>query len=311
MFKPLLLLTFALLAACATGSADYKDHTAPRAAPIAALKSERPLIALALGSGGARGFAHVGVIKALEEAGIVPDIVTGSSSGAVVAALYAAGHNGRALEELALSVEKDALLDFTLFGKGWVLGEALQEFVNDAVGGRPLERLARPFAVMVTRARDGAQVVFNRGDTGLAVRASASVPNLFIPPVIRGEEYVDGGLTTPVPVRTARAMGGDVVIAVDVSWFAQARASGAYRATDDTSRFRSERYLRLDEELKGADVVIIPRTTRTRMLDFEPKLEHIAAGEEAARVAIPRILELIARVRDEKRPGSISAVAAP
>lgn len=311
MFKPLLLLTTALLAACATGSADYNGHTAPRAAPIAALKSERPLIALALGSGGARGFAHVGVIKALEEAGIVADIVTGSSSGAVVAALYAAGHTGRALEELALSVEKDALLDFTLFGNGWVLGEALQEFVNEAVGGRPLERLARPFAVMVTRARDGAQIVFNRGDTGLAVRASASVPNLFIPPVIRGEEYVDGGLTTPVPVRTARAMGGDVVIAVDVSWFAQVRASGAYRATDDTSRFRSERYLRLDEELKGADVVIIPRTIRTRMLDFEPKLEHIAAGEEAARAAIPRILELIARVRNEKRPGSISAVTAP
>jgi NTE family protein len=311
MLKALLLPTIALLAACATGSADHADHMAPRAAPIAALESERPLIALALGGGGTRGFAHVGVIKALEEAGIVADIVTGSSSGAVVAALYAAGHDGRALEELALSIEKDALLDFALFGKGWVLGEALQDFVNDAVGGQPLERLARPFAVMVTRARDGAQVAFNRGDTGLAVRASASVPNLFIPPVIRGEEYVDGGLTTPVPVRTARAMGGDVVIAVDVSWFAQTRASGAYRANDDTSRLRSERYLRLDEELKGADVVIVPRTARTRMLDFGPRLEHIAAGEEAARAAIPRILELIARVRDGKRPGSISTVTVP
>jgi len=311
MLKPLLLLTAALLAACATGSADYSGQAAPRAAPISALKAERPLIALALGSGGARGFAHVGVIKALEEAGIVVDIITGSSSGAVVAALYAAGHDGPALEKLALTLEKDALLDFTLFGKGWVLGEALQEFVNEAVGGRPLERLARPFAVTVTRARDGAQIVFNRGDTGLAVRASASVPNLFIPPVIRGEAYVDGGLTTPVPVRIARAMGGDVVIAVDVSWFAQARASGTYAASDDTSRLRSERYARLDEELKGADVVIIPRTARTRMLDFEPKLEHIAAGEAAARVAVPRILEAIARVKERKRPGSVSTVAAP
>src|SRR5688572_12379045 len=203
VLKPLLLLASALLVSCATGSADYSDQKAPRAAPIVALKSDRPLIALALGSGGSRGFAHVGVIKALEQAGIVADIVTGSSSGAVVAALYAAGHSAKTLEELAISVERDALVDVTLFGKGWVLGEALQQFVNQAVGGRPLEGLARPFAVTATRARDGAPVVFNRGDTGLAVRASASVPNVFISPVIRGEEYVDGGLTTPVPVRTA------------------------------------------------------------------------------------------------------------
>jgi NTE family protein len=192
-----------------------------------------------------------------------------------------------------------------------VLGEALQDFVNEAVGGRPLEGLARPFAVLATRARDGAQVVFNRGDTGLAVRASASVPNLFIPPVIRGEEYIDGGLTTPVPVRTARAMGGDIVIAVDVSWFAQARASGAYQGIDDTSRLRSERYLRLDAELQGADVVIVPRTARTRMLDFEPKLEHIAAGEEAGRAAIPRIRELLARVSEEKSGDAVSRIVGP
>ena len=311
MVRPSLLLITALLAACATGSADHNGRMAPQAAPVAVLTSERPLVALALGGGGARGFAHVGVIKALDEAGIVADIVTGSSSGAVVAALYAAGHDGRALEQLALSIEKETLLDFTLFGKGWVLGEALQEFVNEAVGGRPLERLARPFAVAATRARDGARIVFNRGDTGLAVRASSSVPNLFIPPVIRGEEYVDGGLTTPVPVSTARAMGADVVIAVDVSWFAQARAKGTHRATDDGARFRSERYLRLDEELNGADVVIVPATARTRMLDFERKLEHIAAGEEAARAAVPRIQELIARARAVKRPGALSAGAAP
>lgn len=311
MLRPLLLLITALLAACATGSADYSDQRAPRAAPIVALKSDRPLIALALGSGGSRGFAHVGVIKVLEEAGITADIVTGSSSGAVVAALYAAGHSAKSLEELAVSVERDALVDVTLFGKGWVLGEALQQFVNEAVRSRPLEGLVRPFAVMVTRARDGAPVVFNRGDTGLAVRASSSVPNVFIPPVIRGEEYVDGGLTTPVPVRTARAMGADVVIAVDVSWFAQARASGAYAAIEDASRFRGERYLRLDEELKHADVVIVPRTTRTRMLDFDLKLEHIAAGEAAARAAVPRIRELVARVRTGKRPAAVSAVATP
>ena len=312
MRKWIVLLSIAVLAACASRPVDYNGATAPRSAPIVALKSERPLVALALGSGGTRGFAHVGVIKALEEAGIMVDIVAGCSSGAIVAALYAAGHDARALAELAAGIDRDALVDFTLFGKGWVQGEALQDFVNQAVGGRPMEQLARPFAVAVTRARDGAQIVFNRGDTGVAVRASASVPNLFVPPMIRGEEYIDGGLTTPIPVRAARAMGGDIVIAVDVSWSAQARAAGAYTPSEDTSRFRNERLGRLEDELRAADVVIVPRTARTRMLDFEGKLKHIAAGEEAARAAIPRIRELLAEVENEKpNRRSLSRIVAP
>jgi NTE family protein len=301
------LTLVAMLAACASRPVDYNGASAPRAAPIVPLSAGRPLVALALGSGGARGFAHVGVIKALEEAGIVADIVAGSSSGAVVAALYAAGHDARSLEELAIGVDKGTLLDFRLFGNGWVQGEALQDFVNEAVGSRPIEALARPFAVAATRARDGAQVIFNRGDTGIAVRASASVPRLFIPPVIRGEEYIDGGLTTPIPVHTVRAMGADVVIAVDVSWSAVARANGTYAASVDTTRSRPTRGQRLEEELAGADVVIVPRTERTRMLDFDRKLEHIAAGEEAGRAAVPRIRELIARTGLEKPPHPPSA----
>lgn len=148
----------------------------PGEAAIVPLQSERLLVALALGSGGARGIAHVGVIKALEDAGIEPDIVTGSSSGAIVAALYAGGRRARELEEIALAPGKSGLVDFAWFGRGWV-------------------------------------------------RASASVPKLFVSHPINGEEYADGGLTSPVPVKLARAMGADVMIAVDVSWFAQARRS--------------------------------------------------------------------------------------
>lgn len=295
--KLIILLSLAGLAACASTPVDYNAEMAPRAAVIVPLKSERPLVAVALGSGGARGFAHVGVIKALEAAGVVPDIVAGSSSGAIVAALYAGGHNAAALEATALNIEKENLVDFTLFGNGWVRGEALQEFINRELGNRPIEKLAKPFAVVVTRAQDGSTVVFNRGDVGLAVRASASVPNLFIPPVIRGEEYIDGGLTSPVPVAAARAMGADIVIAVDVSWFAQARNNGGEEM--DAVRRRS-RYQLLERELAQADVVITPRTVRSRMLDFDHKLENIAAGEEAARQAVPKLRELIAKVTAEK-----------
>jgi len=295
-----LLIPFAagVVAACAPLPLDYNGAGAPREAAILPLRSERPLVALALGSGGARGFAHIGVIKALEEAGIVPDIVTGSSSGAVVAALYASGRPARELEDIALRLERGDLVDYALFGNGWVKGEALQEFVNRMVNGLPIERLARPFAVIATEARSGRMVVFNRGDTGVAVRASASVPRIFVPPVINGEEYVDGGLSAPVPVKVARAMGADVVIAVDVSWFAQARI----RSPDEMARYgRNERYARYGDELDLADVVIVPRTAPTRMLDFDQKESNIAAGEAAGREAVPQLREALARAAASKQ----------
>lgn len=294
----IVLLVFGALASCVATPVNHEGERAPRAVGIVPLQSGRPLVALALGSGGARGFAHVGVIKALEEAGIVPDIIAGASSGAVVAALYASGYRAGELKEIALGIDQDTLVDFTLFGGGRVRGEALQEFVNRTVGNRPIERLARPFAVVATRARDGQMTVFNRGDTGLAVRASASVPNLFIAPLINGEEYIDGGLSSPVPVEVARAMGADIVIAVDVSWFAQARNSGGQ--PEEFAR-RRPRYQLLEQQLARADVVITPHTVRTRMLDFDNKLQNIAAGEEAAREILPQVRELIARITADKR----------
>jgi NTE family protein len=295
---PLLVCT--LVSCSSTRSADEADR-APRAAPVVPVVSDRLLIGLALGGGGARGFAHVGVIRALEEAGIVPDIVAGASSGAIVAALYASGYGARELESIAVELEEGTLLDFTLFGRGWVRGVALEEFVNRAVNHRPIEKLTRPFAVAVTRARDRAMTVFNRGDTGLAVRASASVPNLFIPPVIDGEEYLDGGLTSPVPVSIARAMGADVVIAVDVSWFAHARQNG-----NPVPTARSVRSLLLEGELQSADIVITPRTAPARMLDFNAKLQNIAAGYEAANVAVPSLRERLEAARLRKEISRVS-----
>jgi NTE family protein len=299
----LVLVTTVLGAACALTPDSYRGASAPRAGTIVPLTSARPVIGLALGGGGARGFAHIGVIKALEDAGIVPDIVTGASSGAVIAALYAGGYDGRRLAEIARDLNRSDLVDFVLIGRGWVRGEALQDFVNRMVGDRPIERLARPFAVVATAATSRRMTVFNRGNTGLAVRASASVPDLFIPPVIDGEEFIDGGITSPVPVKVARAMGADVVIAVDVSWFAQTRGTDP----DGLARYgRSRRYGLLNDELAAADVVVSPRTVPTRMLDFDQKEANIAAGEEAARAVLPDLKAALARAAAGK-----SAAAAP
>ncbi len=270
-----LLLAF-LLAGCTTAPHEYANLAPPRAATIEPVRAAQPVVALVLGAGGSRGFAHIGVIKALEAAGIHVDLVVGSSSGSVVAALYAGGNDAPALEAMALGLVDSDLIDFTLFGPGRVQGDALQDYVNKALANRSIEALSRPFAVVATERTSNTMTVFNRGNTGLAVRASSSIPNVFWPVLIEGREYVDGGLTSRVPVAVAQRMGADVIIAVDVSW-------------------------RGSSEVDAADVAIRPATPRTRSLDFSAKVEAIAAGVTAASEAIPAIRARIAAVAVSKR----------
>ena len=186
----------------------------PVATPVA---KARPVIGLVLGGGAAKGFAHIGVIKALEAQGIKPDLVIGTSAGSLIGALYAAGKSGFELQALAIPLNEFQVSDWVLPDRGMIKGEALARFVNTAVGNRPLEKLPRKFGVVATDLASGEPIVFRSGDTGTAVRASSSVPGVFQPVSIRGHEYVDGGLSSPVPVRFAREMGATFVIAVDIS----------------------------------------------------------------------------------------------
>jgi len=274
--KTLLIpLTALLLAGCATAPVNHTAADAPYAAPLQRISKAQPVIGLVLGAGGSRGFAHVGVLKAFEEAGIEADVIVGVSSGAVVAALHAGGMRAAELETTALAIEDNDLLDFTLFGPGIIEGDRLQAYINDTLRNRPIEALQKPFVAVAAEKETSRMTVFNRGNTGLAVRASASVPRLFWPVVIRGTEYVDGGVASRVPASVARAMGADIVIAVDVSWRGSADA-------------------------QQADVVIRPQTIRTRITDFSQKIANLAAGEEAAREVVPQVRELLARVAEEK-----------
>jgi NTE family protein len=268
-------LTALLLAGCATTPFNYTAADAPYAAPLQRMSKTQPVVGLVLGAGGSRGFAHVGVLKALEQAGIEVDVIVGVSSGAVVAALHAGGMRAAELEANALAIEDNDLLDFTLFGPGVIEGGRLQAYINDMLHNRPIEALQKPFAVIAAERETSRMMIFNRGNTGLAVRASASVPKLFWPVLIRGTEYVDGGVANRVPASVARQMGADIVIAVDVSW-------------------------RSSAEAQQADVVIRPQTIRTRITDFSQKVANLAAGEEAAREVVPQLRELLARVALEK-----------
>ncbi len=283
------ILLAALLAACATPAPPPPPAKPP--APVVAPKP--PLkIALALGGGAARGFAHIGVIKALEAQGIVPDIVVGTSAGSVVGALYASGLNGFELQKLALAMEEDMLADWTLPDRGVLKGEALQAFINDRVKGRTLQKLAKPMGVVATDLHSGEKVLFRSGDTGIAVRASG----VFQPVAISGRDYVDGGLTSPVPAQSARAMGADFVIAVDISNVSRReKLSGTLDILLQTFAIMGHSISR--HELEDADVVIRPTTAAVSSTDFQDRHLAILEGEKAAAAVMAELKAKLARAR--------------
>ena len=253
-----------------------------------------PRIALALGGGAARGFAHIGVIKALEAQGIRPDIITGTSAGSVVGALYAAGLSGFALQQIALDMNEGAFTDWTLPDRGVLRGEALQDFVNKAVNGRTLEHLGKPIGVIATDLGSGQTVVFRNGNTGMAVRASSTVPGVFQPVTINGREYVDGGLTSPVPVQAALNMGADFVIAVDIG------NKPNWGSTDSTLKVFLQTFTIMGnvisrQEMQKADIVIRPQTPQVKATDFEGRHVAILEGEKAAAEVMPELKAKLAR----------------
>ena len=255
-----------------------------------------PRIGLALGGGAARGFAHIGVIQVLEENGIKPDLVVGTSAGSVVAALYASGRNGKQLATLADGMNEATLTDWTFPLRGAIRGDALARYVRKATGGKLIEQMALPLGIVATALNDGSSILFRRGDTGQAVRASSAVPAVFQPVKISGREYVDGGLVAPVPVLHARQMGADFVIAVDISEPPDGKNTGdAMRMLLQTFSIMGRSINHF--ELREADVVLRPRLHGVSSADFAARKRSIAAGREIALALLPDLkAKLAARV---------------
>jgi NTE family protein len=275
-----------VLAACASPNVPVPPAVPPLA-PVPVVKPA-PRIGLALGGGAARGFAHVGVIQVLEEAGIRPDLVVGTSAGSVVAAIYASGRSGAQLQQIAESMEEASLTDWTLplFGRGLLRGDAIARYVNAQVGGRPIESMGMKLGIVATDLHTGEGILFRRGDTGIAVRASSAVPSLFQPVRIAGHEYVDGGLVAPVPVRYARQMGAELVIAVDISNAPQNNApDGVLQVLLQTFTIMGKSINAL--ELRNADVVVQPGLIGVGSADFSARRRSIEAGRAAMLAALP------------------------
>lgn len=287
----LLALGALLLAGC-RGSAPVVPSAPLAVTPVVVAPPKKIRIGLALGGGAARGFAHIGVIKALEAQGIQADIVVGTSAGSVVGALYAAGNNGFALQRVAMDMDESTISDWAipLFGKvsGVLKGDALQNYVNKAVHNLPIEKLKIPFGAVATDLNSGQPILFQRGNTGQAVRASSSVPSVFQPVKIGNRSYVDGGLVAPVPVRFAREMGADFIIAVNISTQTDAQATlSSLEVLMQTFSIMGQRLNHY--ELKDADIVITPSLGTMGGGDFNSRNLAILAGEQAAAAVMPQL----------------------
>ncbi|MDI1260123.1 MAG: patatin-like phospholipase family protein [Aquabacterium sp.] len=284
-----------LLTACSSSPRPTEPLPGVPPPAVSALKPvpRPPRIGLALGGGAARGFAHIGVLQVLHEQGIKPDLVVGTSAGSVVAAIYAAGKTPTDLESMAMTLDESTMTDWVFPGRSVMKGEALAKFVRAFTGGRQIEQMALPLGIVATDLNSGQPILFRRGDPGTAVRASSSVPAVFTPVRIAGREYVDGGLVSPIPVKYARQMGADLVIAVDISAIPEGQPTkGAVDILLQTFNIMGHSISQY--ELQDADVVMRPRLAGIGSGDFGNRRLSILAGREAALSVLQALKEKIA-----------------
>ncbi|TAG25814.1 MAG: patatin-like phospholipase family protein [Burkholderiales bacterium] len=278
------------LSACSIAPVKSADPPATASTTDPVAPKRLPRIGLALGGGAARGFAHVGVIAALEEAGIKVDLVVGTSAGSLVGAIYASGKNAAQLQEIAMKMEEAEITDWTLpfFSRGILRGEALSQYVNRQVNNKLMESMSLPLGIVATDLKSGQGVLFQRGDTGQAVRASSSVPSVFNPVKIGDREYVDGGLVAPVPVRFAKQMGAELIIAVDIS------SAPEGNAADGTVAVLLQTFAIMGKSineyaLQGADIVVRPELVGVKGGDFTSKRRSIDSGKLAMQRLMPQL----------------------
>lgn len=282
------------LAACTT--VKPPEVVTPAETPQVPAPKKVPKLGLALGGGAARGFAHIGVIQVLEENGIQPNMVVGTSAGSLVAAFYASGKTGAQLQWLADSMDESQLTDWTVpfFSRGMLRGEALGRYVNSQLNGLRIEDVKMPLGIVATDLQTGDGILFRRGDIATAVRASSAVPSVFEPVRIGTKDYVDGGLVSPVPVRYARQMGADIVIAVDISSRPEdAKTTDMLKVLLQTFSIMGKSISQL--EMAQAEVVVRPALPDVGSAEFTARQKSIEAGRAAMKLALPALKAALAK----------------
>lgn len=292
-----LLVLSVILAACVA---------TPPPQPPTPVEIPKPRIALVLSGGAARGFAHVGVIRALEQEKIPIDLIVGTSVGSLIGAIYASDRNSFELEWTAFTLEKDSIFDYGIFtaftGMGLAEGKKLEEFVRTKIPTSNIENLKIPYAAVATDLNLGKRVVLTKGSVVKAVHASSAIPGVFEPVQHQGRLLVDGGVTDNIPIDVAREMGADFVIAVDISENVE-----NHNITNVVDVMIQAVNIMFNENVlshkNNADVLITPAVGKVAMLDFTKKKQCMQAGIEATQKAMP---EIKARIADW-RPKSVTA----
>ena len=285
-----------LMALVACTTVKPPEVVTPAETPQVPAPKKVPKLGLALGGGAARGFAHIGVIQVLEENGIKPDMVVGTSAGSVVAAFYASGKTGAQLQWLADSMDEMQLTDWTVpfLSRGMLRGEALGRYINSQLNGLRIEDVKMPLGIVATDLQTGDGILFRRGDISTAVRASSAVPSVFEPVRIGNKDYVDGGLVSPVPVRYARQMGADIVIAVDISSRPEdAKTSDMLKVLLQTFSIMGKSISQL--EMTQAEVVVRPVMPDVGSTEFAARKKSIEAGRAAMKLALPALKAALAK----------------
>lgn len=250
--------------------------------------STRPRVSLVLGGGGLRGYAHIGVLQALEDAGIRPDLIVGTSIGSIIGAAYAAGNTPNQIWKMAATLRVLSLADLNIHGPAFVRGEALARWANSLVGGKAIEHFPVRFAVVATEINLSLPYVITAGDAGQGLRASAAIPGVFLPVKSKGLTLVDGGVSALVPVRAARALGADVVIAVDIYCHGQPYPmNSALSILLRVSQAQS--CLLARPEADSADVLITPSVKPAGINDAEGRETARQLGYQAVVEKLPLI----------------------
>ena len=257
-------------------------------------------IALVLGAGASKGFAHVGVLKILENNKIPIHMIVGTSVGSFVGSLYANGYDAYALQKIALSMERGDVGELTIPDNGFLKGERLRDFINAKLKQAPVDKLKIPFYAVATDIKTGESVVFNTGNIGMAVQASCAIPGVFQPARFSGASYVDGGVVKPLAVDVARTYGADIVIAVDISSGIDSVVPTS--TTETIMKSIQIMYNKMSQvPISQADVVIKPNVSFVSSADFSKRNEAIMEGEKAALAAMPKINALLVKLRQEGR----------
>mgnify|MGYP000017345676 CR=1 FL=1 len=259
---------------------------------------DKPRIGLALGSGASRGLAHIGVLQVLEEHEIYPDYIAGSSIGAIVGALYAAGVKPGMMEGIAKNIDIKGYYDFKVPRQGFIQGKRLEELMRLLTGDRTFEDLKIPLCITAVDLIKCETIILNQGKVYKAIRASISIPGIFTPVYEGGRVLVDGGLLERVPIGVVEKMGADIIIGVDVGFRGEHRVPSSILEIILQSIDVMGLEI-LKNRVKGDEILICPSVNSINPMDFYQVDECIYQGRKAAEEAIDKILEKIENFKRE------------